>query len=681
MNQLADSLSPYLLQHKDNPVDWFPWCDEAFEQARQTDRPVFLSIGYAACHWCHVMEHESFENESIADFLNSHFVSIKVDREERPDIDQIYMNAVQVMTGHGGWPMSVFLDHDRKPFYAGTYWPAVSRGGMPGFPQVLEAIGDAWTHRRTQVIEQADQITETLHQLANSPQVSNESPVPSAAAVDQALNQLMSAIDRREGGFGSAPKFPNATNLLLILQRAARFESATSSSQEAQWCEALNLTLDKMACGGIRDHLGGGFSRYTVDAKWLVPHFEKMLYDNGLLAMVFLKAFQLTGQSRHAQVATETLDYLIREMTDSQGGFHCSEDADSEGVEGKYYVWKPEEVRKVLGSQRAASFCQTYDITEHGNFEGKNILHLDAPLKEDPFCDDREKLRRSRQQRIHPGRDDKVIVAWNALAIEALAISAQVLGRRDHEDAAVQSADFVFDQMSRSDGRLLHAYRDGQAHLDAYLDDYSYLANACVALFECTGAVKWIEHAMELCEILLKHFCDRQHGGFFYTADDSEKLITRNKDWQDGSLVSGNAAAARAMWRLHWLDDRPDWHQHVLRTLVAGTGVIQDQSMAAGALVTVLDQVHQESQMSQWVFAVPDTVALHPIQKAISDAPRSDVIVSWVIESPEDSCQTIPLNAGKQLIGGKSTWYRCQNQVCDEPIVGMEAISEGIAGL
>ena len=400
-----------------------------------------------------------------------------------------------------------------------------------------------------------------------------------------------------------------------------------------------------------------------------------------LLALVYLRAFQLTGDQRHREVASETLDYIVRELSDEAGGFHCSEDADSEGVEGKFYVWKPEEVHAVLGDDRGEAFCATYDISERGNFEGNSIPNLVSPLDEDPFVEDRDQLRRHRDRRPHPGRDDKIVVAWNALAIEALAASAMTLGRREDETAAVRAAEFVFDHMTRDDGRLLHAYRGGKAHLDAYLDDYAFLANACITLFQCTGETKWIPHAIQLCDVILKHFPDSPNGGFFYTANDAEKLITRNKDWHDGSLVSGNASTARAMWRLHALTGRDDLRNATIETLVAGEEVLRTQAMAAGALVSVLEQVHHEDAAEQWVFAVPDRHSLHEAQQAIASPFRPNVFVSWVLGMPTDSADVVPLNAGKQVIDGKVTWYRCKNQTCREPIVGLKSISEIIENL
>ncbi len=632
MNRLADSLSPYLLQHKDNPVDWFPWGQEALEKSRETDRPIFLSVGYAACHWCHVMEHESFENESIAGYLNENFISIKVDREERPDIDQIYMNAVQVMTGRGGWPMSVFLNHELKPFYAGTYWPPTQKFGMPGFMQVLDALIDAWKNRRDDVEKHAGEITLALEQLATGTS-GQLSEMPDPTVISGATDHLVQVLDRIDGGFGSAPKFPHATDLDLLLRRGL-------TNDESELIGAAEFTLDCMAAGGIRDHIGGGFARYSVDAKWLVPHFEKMLYDNALLGEVYVRAFQVTGNQRHAVVAREIFDYLCRDMIDPAGGFHCSEDADSEGVEGKFYVWTPNEVASVLGEERAALFCQVYDISDAGNFEGKNIPNLSRSLAawatefslsiealNEQLAADREDLRLARDQRVHPGRDDKVLTAWNSLAIKALAIGGAVLDQSQYVVAAQRAAEFILTKMTRDDGRLVHAFRHGKSHLDAYVDDYAYTMEAFIALFEATANASWIDQAVRLADCMLAHFEDREAGGFFYTADDAETLITRNKDWHDGSLVSGNASATMALLRLSRLCNRDDYREAAERTLLAAGEILVKQSAACGALLSALDRYQHDNE--QIVMAVKDSetmAALSPTFLEIFSSARNVIL-------------------------------------------------------
>ena len=657
-------------------MDWYPWGEEAFERAVREDKPIFLSVGYAACHWCHVMEHESFEDASIAAILNQNFVSIKVDREERPDIDQVYMNAVQVMTGRGGWPMSVFLDHDRQPFFAGTYWPPKQKFGMPAFSQVLDSLSEAWVNRREEVLSHSGQITAALQQLANGTEGQSDTvsalEIPGTELVSEACARLLKVLDRKWGGFGGAPKFPHATDLSLLLQ------IGQTSGDEAM-VVAAELTLDRMAAGGIRDHIGGGFSRYSVDGQWLVPHFEKMLYDNALLAEVYVRAFQVTGHKRHAEVARETLDYVCRELTDPARGFHCSEDADSEGVEGKYYVWNPEEVEEVLGTESARDFCTVYDISEKGNFEGKSIPNLPQSISawaEEMSVDEgelsavlagyRERLRIARDQRVHPGRDDKAVTAWNALMIKSLAVAGAVLNQPAYLATAECAADFLLNQMTRDDGRLLHAFRGGKAHLDAYVDDYAFTIEAFIALFEATGRARWIGRAVKLADCMIKHFEDRDAGGFFYTADDAEALIARNKDWHDGSLVSGNASAASGLLKLSLLCERQDFRDVAERTLVAGTTVMNKQAGACAALLAVLDHFHHGKQ--QLALAVTDNEELVRIRPAFFAVYRPHATLSWVVGQAPESGPVVALNRGRNAIDGQNTLYRCEDFSCDQPL-------------
>jgi uncharacterized protein YyaL (SSP411 family) len=675
MNRLGDSLSPYLLQHKNNPVDWFPWGDEAFEEARRSDRPIFLSVGYAACHWCHVMEHESFEDEQIAKYLNEHFVSIKVDREERPDIDQIYMNAVQLMTRSGGWPMSVFLNHQLEPFYAGTYWPPMPKFGRPGFLQVLQSLAQIWRDRRQDIQDHAVQVTTALQQMAVGTAQSADA-VPESIAVNRATTLLVELLDRRDGGFGGAPKFPHATDLDLLL----RVGGATG---DRSLIDAATFTLERMASGGIYDHLGGGFARYSVDAKWLVPHFEKMLYDNALLCEVYLRAFQVTGDSAHRDVACGVADYLLRDMIDDEGGFHSSEDADSEGVEGKFYVWTPDEVLAVLGQDRADRFCKIFDITAAGNFEGTSIpnlprsierwaetLGLESQRLRSELKQDCEALRQHRDTRIRPGRDDKVLTSWNALAIQALAAAGGVLQRDDYLQAAERAAKFILSTMHGENGKLLHAYRRGRAHLDAYLDDYAYMVEACVALFESTGRARWIGHAVKLADELLARFQDADRGGFYFTAADAESLITRNKDWHDGSLISGNAAAASGLLRLSTLCGRQDYRKAAERTFCAASEVLEQQSAACGALVATLDRYWNGNQ--QVVLAVPDDATMKTLRPNFLKVLRPHATLSWVIGDAPTKGPVVALNEQRAPIDGQPTLYVCKQFVCQQPIVGDE---------
>ena len=593
-NRLANESSPYLLQHRDNPVDWYPWGPEAIERARREDRPIFLSIGYSACHWCHVMEHESFESEAIARVLNDNFVAIKVDREERPDLDQIYMNAVQMLTGHGGWPMSVFLTPELKPFYGGTYWPPHSSRGMPGFDQILAAVIDAWKNRREQTLNAAEQLTGELQNVGDV--AGGDASALNIELIDTAVSQLRRTFDNTYGGFGQAPKFPHPMDLQLLMRVADR------AGQKGP-LDMVRLTLDRMAAGGIYDHLGGGFARYSVDARWLVPHFEKMLYDNALLAGAYLDAYLVTGDANYARVLRETLNYVIRDMTNPGGGFYSTEDADSEGHEGLFYTWTPDEIEAVLGEERGATFGRVYDVSDIGNFEGRNILNLPKTLEQcaailhrEPhelateLADSRQKLFAAREKRIRPGRDDKVIVAWNGLMIDAMARAGAGLNEPEYVITADEVASFILARMCRDDGRLLHSWRNNRAKLDAYLDDYAALANSLVSLYEANFQERWIDEAVRLMDIVLDKFADPAGGGFFYTASDHEQLITRTKELTDSSTPSGNSLAANALLRLGRLLGRGDYLDAAERTLAAALPIMQRAPMAAGQMLLALDR-------------------------------------------------------------------------------------------
>jgi hypothetical protein len=572
-NQLSRELSPYLLQHAGNPVDWRPWSAEALALAQSEQKPIFLSIGYASCHWCHVMAHETFEDREIARLLNERFVSVKVDREERFDLDQIYMEAVQMMTGRGGWPLSVFLTSEGEPFFGGTYWPPRARDGVAGFDQVLSAVADAWQHRRATVLEQAHEITRLLQQIASAAEVAAGETGTSALPVhldDTPLNEaeaaLRRAFDPQWGGFGAAPKFPQPLALRWLLRRWRR------SGNDGELLKIVNTTLDRMAAGGIFDHLGGGFHRYCVDDRWLVPHFEKMLYDNALLAVCYLEAWQATGNEEYAVVVRQTLDYLLRDMTDPQGGLYSGEDADSEGQEGMFYLWTPGEIEAVLGPEAGQLFCRVYDVTEAGNFEGRNILNLLRPLELEAKllgCEPavlavkldaaRQELRAARAKRVRPGRDEKVLVGWNSLAIDALARAGRALDEPRYTAAANAAADFLWNHLRRSDGRLLHYWRAGVAKCDAYLDDYAGLGNAVLTLYETGGPPARLDQAVAIADQIMTRFADREHGGFFYTAADHEPLIVRKTDCLDNPTPSGNGLAATLLLRLQAISAGDDY--------------------------------------------------------------------------------------------------------------------------
>lgn len=674
-NRLATESSPYLLQHQNNPVDWYPWGSEALERAKRDEWPIFLSIGYSACHWCHVMEHESFENAEIAKLLNDRFVCIKVDREERPDLDHIYMNAVQMMTGRGGWPMSVFLTPDLKPFYGGTYWPPSDSRGMPGFDRIILAVHDAWANRREQAIDQAQRLTEAIQAGEQHGNPSDAFGLPLLKSAEAKLQRL---FDFTNGGFGEAPKFPHSMDLQVLLRSWHR-------EPRQQVLDMVKLTLDKMASGGIYDHLAGGFARYSTDERWLVPHFEKMLYDNALLTTAYLDGFLATGEERYASVVRETLDYILEYMTDAQGGFHSTEDADSEGVEGKFYVWTPDEIIAILGKERGDRFAYVYDVSETGNFEhGWSILNLpkslaqvatlrgrDLATLESELAEDRQKLLEVRDRRIRPGKDDKILTSWNALMIDAFARASVILGEPRYLLAAAGAADFLLTNLSRNDGRLLHSWRHGQAKFDAYLDDYTYLINALVSLYEASFDEEWIDEATRLADMVMRHFADPA-GGFFYTADDHEQLIARHKDQQDSSIPSGNSMAAYAFLRLGELTTRSDLLSAAEQTLRSASGLMGKHPQAAGQMLLAADLYFGPTQELVLLSEPSDREEiLNAIGRRFT--PRS--VIACRPATAGDSRHLDHLFIGRDLgPRGEPVLYVCENYVCEQPVVGKAAI-------
>ena len=687
-NRLAHETSPYLLQHQNNPVDWFPWGPEALARSRDEDKPIFLSIGYSACHWCHVMEHESFENEAIASELNEKFVCIKVDREERPDLDQIYMNAVQLMTGHGGWPMSVFLTPQLRPFYGGTYWPPTSTRGMAGFDQVITAVWDAWQNRREQANEQAEKITSYLAQVGAGEKSTGELDEDVLRMAEAKMEQ---AFDFTHGGFGGAPKFPHPMNLQVLLRIWRR-------KPRDGVLNMVTLNLDKMAAGGIYDHLAGGFARYSVDEHWLVPHFEKMLYDNALLTSAYLDGYLATSNSAYARVAAETLDYILHDMTDELGGFHSTEDADSEGEEGKFYVWTPDEVQAVLGSEMGTKFCYAYDVSAAGNFEGKNILNLpktidqcasirgwDAEQLHKDLAIARRQLLESRNQRVRPGKDDKILASWNGLMIDAMARAAGILtaevvptmdpGRPEaYLSAASSAAQFILDHMRRDDGRLYHCWRLGQAKFDGYLDDYACFANALVSLYEASFDERWLDEAVNLADIMLAHFHDKDGGSFFFTADDHEQLIARNKDMQDGSVPSGNSMAATVLIRLAKLTGRKEFMDAAEGTLRAALDLIKQSPVGTGQLLVALD-MYLGPMPEIVIFGDPATSDTNQALQALRGRYLPNRVIACRATEDSGSVTLSPLFQGKQSSSTGPTVYVCQDFTCQAPVTGADEIA------
>ena len=678
-NHLSHESSPYLRQHAHNPVDWYPWGSEALDQAKQLDRPIFLSIGYSACHWCHVMEHESFENEEIAKILNDHFVSIKVDREERPDLDQIYMASVQMLTGSGGWPMSVFLTPDLKPFTGGTYFPPDDRYGRPGFKRLLQHVAEVWQVRRAEVEEAASQITEHLRDFGR---LESEEGALDASLLRQALGGLERAFDARHGGFGQAPKFPHPMDLRLLLRCWKRFD-------DPQALEMVRVTLDHMAAGGIYDHLGGGFARYSTDEHWLVPHFEKMLYDNALLVSCYLETYGATGEPFYREIAEETLNGMLREMTSPDGPFYSTLDADSEGEEGKFYVWTAAEIERILGKDEADLFSAVYGVEAEGNWEhGKNILHrvktfaqyarLNGMSEADLRARldlSRRKLFEVRSRRVWPGRDDKALTSWNGLMIGALAQAAQVLDRRDYADAAVRAADFLLTRMRGADGRLLRTWSAGhEPKLNGYLEDYSFLLDGLVSLYEATFAPRWIEAALDLAEVMIEQFWDAADGGFFYTGRDHEALIARGKDPHDNAIPSGNAMAVTALLRLVKLTGRMDLQEKAEATLRLYRGLLGAHPLAAGQMLLALD-FHLGPIQEIAIVGDPLAEDTRQVLRLLAGSYQPHRVLA--LKAPDDHEKKIeellPLLTGKTAQGAV-TMYVCRNFACQTPLVGVEAV-------
>ncbi len=667
-NRLANETSPYLLQHAHNPVDWYPWGQEALDRARAEDRPILLSIGYSACHWCHVMERESFENEQIARLMNDSFVSIKVDREERPDLDGIYMQAVQAMTGQGGWPMTVFLTPDGTPFYGGTYYPPADRRGMPGFPRVLLAIADAWKNRRDDVLQSGAQLREQLQQAS---QLAGPKGDLDTEILEAAASGLKAQFDPDYGGFGHAPKFPQPMAIEFLLRYWKR-------SGDEQSLSVATQTLEHMARGGIYDHLGGGFARYSTDTEWLVPHFEKMLYDNAQLARAYLMGYQVTDNAFFQDIATQTIEYVLRDMTADSGGFYSTEDADSEGEEGKFYLWTPAEVEELLGTHDGRLFCVYYDVREPGNFERRaNILHmprspeavaaqLGVPDTELLAALERGRavLFEARSHRVRPARDDKVVAAWNGMMLRALAEAGAVLARADFIAAAEQNATFLLREMRGTDGRLRRTWKAGHtARLNGYLEDYANVADGLLALYEATFDGRWLSAAVELADVILQQFADHENGGFFDTSTDHETLITRPKDIFDNATPSGNSVAADVLLRLALLTDNEQYRSAAIGVL----GLLRDAmtryplgfARALDALDFVLDRPREVVIVGD--AGADDTQKLRSVvfelflpNKVVAGGGSSIPLLEGLLE-------------GREARNGQATAYVCEHYVCQAP--------------
>ncbi len=686
-NRLILEKSPYLLQHAYNPVDWFAWGDEAFEKARKEDKPIFLSIGYSTCHWCHVMEHESFEDPEVARLMNEAFVSIKVDREERPDLDHVYMAVCQMMTGGGGWPLNVILTPDKKPFYAGTYFPKESRFGRLGMMDLAPRIQELWRTQRQEVLQSASKVMLGLRQV---PDTSPGNP-PGKEVLDSAYRQLAQRFDSARGGFGEAPKFPTPHNLMFLLRYWKR-------TGQAQALEMVEKTLQAMRSGGIYDHVGFGFHRYSTDSGWLVPHFEKMLYDQAMLAVAYTEAYQATEKSQYAKTAQEILAYVLRDMTAPNGGFYSAEDADSEGVEGKFYVWSAEEINRALEADEADLLERAFNIKLSGNFgeeatgklTGFNILHLKESFSEvasvlklsqeqleEVLERARTKLFAVREKRIHPGKDDKILTDWNGLMIAALSKGAQAFDRPEYADAARKAADFILQTMRDPEGKLLHRFRDNEAALPAHADDYSFLIWGLLELYEAGFDVRYLEGAVELNNEFIAHFWDNEGGGFYFTADDSEQLLVRNKEIYDGAAPSGNSVATLNLLRLARITANADLEQKaeiVARTFSgninqfpsAYTQMLVALEFALGPSYEVVIAGRAEADDTQAMLRelrrvfIPDKVVL--LRPVDGDLPEIARLAGYTTEQVS--------------LEGKATAYVCANYQCELPTTNSDKMLE-----
>jgi uncharacterized protein YyaL (SSP411 family) len=638
-NRLAQETSPYLLQHKDNPVDWYPWGEAALDRAREEDLPILLSIGYSACHWCHVMERESFEDEETARLMNESFVCIKLDREERPDLDAIYMEACQAMTGHGGWPLNVFLTPEQVPFYAGTYFPPEQRGGMPSWRQVLEAVADAWEGRRDEIRTGSGRIAQRLQGGALL-QPSTE--VMDPRSLDEAVQRLREAYDPAHGGFGGAPKFPPASAIEFLLRRGET--------------EMTSHTLHAMASGGMYDQVGGGFSRYSVDPYWLVPHFEKMLYDNALLARAYLHGWQVTGDELLRTVCCETLDWALREMRAPEGGFLSALDADSEGEEGRFYVWTLDELQEALGED-AEEAIAWFGATQNGNFEGRNILVRGSEDPPEGLGEWKRRLYEVRSRRPWPGLDDKRLTSWNALMISALGEAGAVLGRADYLDAARACAEFVLRDLRDAEGRLLRTYKDGQAKLNAYLEDHAFLLEALLTLYESSFDPRWFAAARELAEAMVERFADEQNGGFFETSSDHEQLVARRKDLEDHPIPAGNSSAAYGLLRLAALTGEHRYESRAESVLRLLHQLAPQHPQAFAHLLQALD-FHFEP--TREVALVGEDVT--ELERVVRGAFRPHLVLAG------GESDGVPLLEGRQPVDGRPAAYVCEHFACKAPV-------------
>lgn len=672
-NRLINETSPYLLQHAHNPVDWYAWGDEAFEKAKAEDKPVLVSIGYSACHWCHVMEHESFEDEETAQIMNENFVNIKVDMEERPDVDKIYMNFVQLTTGSGGWPLNVFLTPEKLPFFGGTYFPPVNRYNMPSFKQILTSLADAWATKRDEIEFSASDI---LKEIKSVGVLETSTDGLSLEELEVSFHTFAKTFDAKNGGFGGAPKFPPSMSLEFLL----RFYKRTG---EDNALEIVKKTCQKMANGGIYDQLGGGFHRYTVDAIWLTPHFEKMLYDNAQLVRVYLHLFQITKDEFYKRIAVETLEYIKREMLHEKGGFYSAQDADSEGVEGKFFVWTPKEVEELLGEKEAQIFNFYYDVSEDGNFEEKNILNVRNSLAEtaevfkisqaelhEILSNGCEKLFNHREKRIKPFRDEKVLTAWNGLMLLAFAEASAILNSEDYLQIAQKNADFILENMQK-DGYLLRSWKDGTAKLNAYLEDYANFADGLIELFQVSGEIKYLQEAKRFAEILINEFWDEDNGGFFFTGNNHEELVVRSKDFFDNATPSGNSVAADVLLKLAKLTGEEKYERFAVTVLRLVASQVKRYPNGFGRVLSTLEFYLNPTQE---IVILGDSGEMK--REVWKDYLPNKIVV---LAENAENVELIPLLDERKLIDGKTTAYVCENFVCQRPVTTVEELKEQLS--
>lgn len=655
-NRLYKEKSPYLLQHGENPVDWYPWSEEAFQKAEQEDKPVFLSIGYSTCHWCHVMAHESFEDQEVAEILNREFINIKVDREERPDIDAVYMSVCQAVTGSGGWPLTIIMTPQQKPFFAGTYFPKKGTYGRMGLTDLLERVAFLWKGNREELIEAGNEITAAIN--LNHTGSGKE---PDRKLAERAASQLARIFDVKWGGFGQAPKFPTPHNLLFLMRYG-------STIQEAGVMKMAQVTLEDMARGGIHDHIGGGFSRYSTDEKWLVPHFEKMLYDNALLLMAYVKAYQHTKKEFFADVAHRTAQYILRELTSKEGGCYCGQDADSEGVEGKYYVFTPDEVKHVLGKEDGEEFCRIYDITEEGNFEGKSIPNRIRSSEDSWECNDSrlKKLYGYRLNRTHLHKDDKILLSWNGWVIVALAQAGLVLDKRDYLNAAIRIQQFIESKMSTENGRLYLRYRDRDAAHVGLLDDYAVYALALLELYRTTLDADFLQNAISRVNKMVEYFEDKEQGGYFITASDGEQLIARPKETYDGAIPSGNSVAAMVLQRLASLTGELKWQEAAQRQMQFLTDKISDYpASSCFGMLAMMDALYPHREL---VCATSDGLPADLID-FLRARPADDLHILLKNTENEDQLnQCVPFTADYPIPKQGTIYYLCEDGACKAPV-------------